>query len=109
MRSFADICGDLGRGQTFEHVTEQLAGLALAVQETQQPGELTLILKLQANGTKTIIINDVVKVKTPSPLRGSSVFYVGSDGSLLRDDPKQKQFPFDATASDGEKDDRGAI
>jgi len=108
MRSFSDICADLGRGQTFEHVTEQLAGLALAVQETQQPGELTLILKLQANGTKTIIINDVVKVKTPSPLRGSSVFYVGDDGSLLRDDPEQRKFPFDATPGDVEEDESTA-
>lgn len=92
-RPFADVLRELGAGSTYENLTIQLAEVVEAVIDTRKPGELMIKLKVKPNGEDSVLIADEIKAKVPEPVRGDSVFFVTSGGSLVRQDPRQPDLP----------------
>lgn len=92
-RPFTDILGDLGGGATLDQLTEHLAAVVSAVQETGRSGSLTLTLKIQKNGDYSVIITDDIKVKAPEPARAQALFFTDQGGTLHRKDPRQPDLP----------------
>lgn len=49
------------------------------------------IIPVQADGE--IVVKDQVTNKLPVPEKASTTFFVNDDGTLTREDPKQREFP----------------
>lgn len=85
---FAEFITDLAHGDINQKLTEALAQITTAVEDTGKVGELTLKLHVKKEAKMAAVSVDF-KVKVPShPLRGT-LFYIGANGELLREDPRQ--------------------
>jgi hypothetical protein len=87
--SFSEFITDLDHGRIDQEATERLAELTRAVQETKKVGELTLKLSLKFESGRAIVVPEI-KIKKPQHGLLGTLFYVGENGELLRDDPKQE-------------------
>lgn len=92
-RQFADVLRDLGGGDTYDELTARLAEVVEAVTATRKMGEISIKLKIKANGDSGVIVADEIKSKVPEATRGDTVFFVTSGGSLVRQDPRQQDLP----------------
>jgi hypothetical protein len=92
-RAFADVVRELGSGSTYDDLTAGLAEVVEAVIATRKAGELTLKMAIKPNGESSVIIVDDVKTKVPKPARGNTIFFATTDGSLIRNDPRQESLP----------------
>lgn len=97
-RQIADILRDLTGGQTYEHLNTALSDVVQGVLDTGKVGELSIKLKIKANGEHSVIITDEVKTKVPEKSRGETLFFATSGGSLLREDPRQEKLPLRAVS-----------
>lgn len=101
-RPFEQILRDLGRGDTLNDLTDNLAELTAAVVEHEKSGELSLKLKLKPNGG-TVIVTAEIKTTIPRPTRGSTLFFATSGGDLTRNDPRQEEFALRDVTAEGER------
>ena len=91
-RPFFETLRELRKGQTLEDLTEALAEIVSAVQETGKAGEITLRLRVRPprpGARSYLTIEDQVSSKIPRADRGDTVFFPLADGSLSRQDPSQ--------------------
>lgn len=96
VRPFAAVLQELNRGRTARELSEELAQLVSAVQETGKAGTLTLTLSLKPSKmTGALELTDKVSVKVPAFDRSASLFFAAADGSLTRDDPSQLKIQFE--------------
>lgn len=80
--------------------SEALGRLALAVKLTKKKGTLNLVMTVEPQKGGAISIGVAVNSKAPSTAEQHlTIFFVDEDGSLLRDDPGQKELAL--TAHDG--------
>lgn len=86
--SFSEFVTDLDHGRIDQLATERLAEVVRAVEETGKVGELVIRFAVKLEG-KMAVVGCEIKSKVPEhPLHGT-LFYVGGNGELLRDDPRQ--------------------
>ena len=85
---FATFITDLDHGKINQHLTEILAAVVAAVEDTGKVGEVTLKITVKKEGKMAIIGVDVKGKEPKHPLHGT-LFYIGENGELLRDDPRQ--------------------
>lgn len=78
-------------GVTLDDLDQQLADLVAKVQITGRSGTLTYKIKVTPNAKKGIRIDDAIDVKEPKVEVGTSFFFVGPGGALLRNDPNQME------------------
>lgn len=105
-RLFTDVLNDVARGQLVAALTEEYGELVDAIRNTGGKGEITIKLKISPNkgDTDVLIVDAERSIKAPrTPLR-SSMFFPGEDGSLLRDDPRQRVMFSEAGANDPASD-----
>lgn len=102
MRSFADILRQLQSGRTWNELQDSLHEVCQAVATHRKPGEITLKLKITPNGETTVLVHDEIKVKAPEPPRANTLFFMTSDGGLVRDDPNQPDLPLREVATETE-------
>lgn len=93
MRSIADVLRDLTGGQTYDELNAALAEVVGAVTKTRKAGEVSLKLKIKANGESSVMITDEIKTKVPQDTRGETLFFTTANGDLIRDDPRQSKLP----------------
>lgn len=93
MRLFSDTLRDLRGGQCVDALTHGLADLVRACLDTGKPGEITLtiIVKPLKNSGEAVQIIDKIGNKLPTFERDASLFFVTSDGSLTRNNPRQER------------------
>lgn len=85
---FAEFVTDLDHGKINQHLTEQLAKVVAAVEDTGKQGELIIRLLVKKEG-KMAVVGVEIKAKAPQhPLHGT-LFYIGDNGELLREDPRR--------------------
>ncbi len=85
---FAAFVTDLHYGEINQKLTDRLAEVVRAVENTGRSGELTVKFSVKKEGEMAIIGVDI-KAKAPEhPLHGT-LFYMGGNGELLREDPRQ--------------------
>jgi hypothetical protein len=94
-RPFFETLRELRGGTTLEELGNALADVVSAVEATGKPG--TLVLKLTVRpprkGSATasyLTIEDDVTTKVPRRDREDTVFFPLADGSLSRQDPRQR-------------------
>jgi hypothetical protein len=92
MADFNETIVALRNGAVVTELGDRLAGLIQAVRETEKSGSLTLQLKVVpavSGSAEVVAVEAIVKVSTPQPSLGKSIFFTTEEGNLLRKDPKQ--------------------
>lgn len=91
---FALVLNNLDAGSVLEELGEEIQKVTALVDRRQEPGVLAVLLT--AKPYKPGCIDFVVEIKTKEPKaeKPHTLFFVGSDGALSRQDPRQKELPF---------------
>lgn len=104
-RDILDILEELDHGQVTQRLSEKLAEVVAAVEETGKSGSITLKITVKKEGVHAMVGCDV-KVTTPEhPTHGTLFWFAG--GALLRENPKQLKLselpkpPMKMVADDG--------
>jgi len=92
-KAFTDTIRDLRRGALAAELTDALAQLVNAVDNTGKPGTLTLQISVKrASATAgTFVVTDKVTLKAPSADSNDSLLFGTPEGSLITQDPRQQQ------------------
>lgn len=85
---FATFLVDLSHGEINAKLSEKLAQVTKAVNDTQKPGQLTLKITVKPEGTMAMTHCEVT-TKIPEPSMPGTMFFFGDEGSLHREDPRQ--------------------
>lgn len=100
IRSFGEILIDLASGDVEKRLTNDLAELVRAVEETGDKG--TLILKLEVNkGPKVTHVSAKIETKLPKTPLESTAFFTDERGGLHVENPRQARFPFGDARDEG--------
>lgn len=92
-RPIADVLRQVHGGTVYEQAGALLADLVAAVHETRKSGSIKLELKVKANGENAVFIAASVSSKVPARALGETIFFIGADGDLVREDPRQAKLP----------------
>jgi hypothetical protein len=94
--SFAATLAQIGHGDVLELANEKLASLVQAVAENEKKGSFTLTITVKPRGRDSGQVELDAEIHTKEPVRelAPSMFFIGDDGALLRDNPRQKKFAF---------------
>lgn len=85
---FSEFITDLDHGKINQKLTEELARVVDAVEDTGLVGELTVKLKVKREGKMATVHLDI-RTKCPAHPLHATLFYFGVNGELLREDPRQ--------------------
>lgn len=93
---FAQMLSQISHGDAAEQASDLLAQLVKAVGEHEREGTLTLVISVKPRGKDSGQVEVTAKTATKLPVReiAPSMFFVTEDGGLVRDNPRQKKFPF---------------
>lgn len=96
MRLFTDVLRDWRNGRLVDRLTDEMAKLTAAVDETGKEGSLTLSIKLKPKTDNRGVIDIVelhadVTTKIPRHDLPAQVFFLTTDGDLVKDDPTQRE------------------
>lgn len=93
---FAQVLANISYGDAAATASNQLADLVKAVQEHERNGSLTLTIEVKPRGKDSGQVEVTAKVVSKPPVRdlAPSLFFTTEDGGLVRDNPRQKKFPF---------------
>ena len=92
-RPFTDVIGELEDGEVLAALTAELYDVVRAVQDTRKPGAIKLAIKITPTGRGSVELDVKFDTSTPEHDRPSTTFFVGKDGSLMRNDPSQMRLP----------------
>jgi hypothetical protein len=82
---------------------EKLSELVEAVRASGKKGKLTYTITIKPNAKRGVQLDDEVKVDLPRESSGTSYFFVGEGGQLLKNDPAQLSLELRAVPSDQEQ------
>lgn len=93
MMLFTDVLRFIRKGKVVDLATAKMAELVAKVEETGQPGSLTLKLSVSTKkgADGQIVIAPSLKVSLPDDPLSDAIFYVDADGGLTRNDPDQRE------------------
>lgn len=84
-------------GAAMDDLSIALRQVMSAVKATHKKGKVTLEITVEPTAGAHLQFYDVVTVKAPQPARECGVFYLGENGELSRQDPRQREFRFGVT------------
>lgn len=91
-RPVIEVLGQIDGGAFVFDLNERFAEMVMKCSELGKAGEMKLTLKVKPNGQNSVGITESVAFKVPEPTHGVTMFFVSpEDGSLSRDDPRQKK------------------
>ncbi|MEI7246668.1 hypothetical protein WCT80_09605 [Pectobacterium carotovorum] len=91
---FSQQIAYINKGTLDAELTEILAMVVQAVQETRKKGSVSLILDVEMLNTRTdnqIKVTPNIKFNKPKLELADTIMFSTADGDLLRDDPDQVQ------------------
>lgn len=97
--NFVAVLNQLHRGSAVADASDALAEVVRAVRENGKKGKLTLSITVVplSKGDAVDLVCEVT-VKVPKPNKGSSLFFVADDGTLVRNDPRQGELKLTVVA-----------
>ena len=92
-QSLTDIMQQIRGGYALHEAGKRLDELVSAVRSTNKPGEITLTIKVAPDKVddRIVTMKPVIKAKIPDRGFNEGIFFVGPDGRLTKDDPKQTE------------------
>ena len=99
--NFVAVLNQLHRGSAVADASDALAEVVRAVRENGKKGKLSLTITVVplSKGDAVDLVCEVT-TKTPKPNKGSSLFFVADDGTLLRNDPRQGELKLTVLSGD---------
>ena len=93
---FAQTFAQIGYGNAADQASEQLQALVRAVGEHEREGSMTVTITVKPRGKDSGQVEVTAKstIKLPTREIAPSMFFVTEDGGLVRDNPRQRKFPF---------------
>jgi len=88
-RPFSLVLAAIRYGGLHDELTDQLAALVKACNDTGRKGSLTLTLSLKPGKAGQIELADDIKVKIPAHEKGQTLLFATPEGNLQREDPRQ--------------------
>ena len=90
-QTIMDIMSQIRGGYALSEAGKKLDELVKAVSATGKPGEVTFTIKVAPDKSDDTIVTLKPSIKAKIPERGFSegAFFVGPDGRLTKEDPKQ--------------------
>ena len=106
--NFVAVLTQLHRGTAVADASEGLAEVVRAVRENGKKGKLTLTIAVVplSKGDAVDLVCEVT-TKTPKPNKGSSLFFVADDGTLVRNDPRQGELKLTVLGGEDRKPETG--
>lgn len=92
-KPFTDVLGEIEGGQLLRDLTEATYNIIAAVMDTRKPGRLTIKMSFAPTGKGTVNVAADYDAAEPEHDRPTTVFFVGKDFSLQRNDPDQPRLP----------------
>lgn len=95
---FSDLIQDQAQGLTDDEMTAAVATVTEAVARLGKKGKVTLDLVIEpaGSGGRNVTVTSKVTAKPPENDPPMSIFFVGDQGSLHREDPFQRRMFDDA-------------
>lgn len=96
MTDFVNLIMEMRNGRVAQDLNNKFNEVLTGVLESGGKGELSVTFKLEPSrmGMGGVVLEveteHKTKIKRPEVKIGSSVFFVGTDGNLTRDDPAQE-------------------
>lgn len=92
MRPFTDVLRDHRNGRLVDQLSQRLAKVVEAVEETGKAGAITLKLKIEPNKGEEGAFTVVPSISTSMPENDlpKALFYSDGEGNLLRESPNQR-------------------
>ena len=97
--SFITLLQNHRLGGALNELGQALRTVADAAQLTGKPGGITLKIAIAPTNSGAVEILDDIKVTMPKAEKTGSLFFVGEDGNLLRNNPNQLEMPLRAVES----------
>lgn len=92
MKPITDTLREINNGKFVEEITAEFADLVRNAMTTGKKGKLVVQLTVKpARGGRTMTLDADYKYSVPEYDRPTEHFFVDTNGSLLRNDPDQKQ------------------
>lgn len=93
MKPFTDVLREYRRGALVDEATAALAEVVKGVRETGKSGSVTLTIKVshQKGDRDVMELEAAVNGKPPKEPLPAAIFFADEDGSLHRQDPKQRE------------------
>lgn len=98
-----ELLQTIRRGEFLLRINEQLSELTQACFITEGDGEIEIKLAFKNNAEGQVRVVPKVKIKKPIRAVGEAIYYATVDGSLERDDPKQRNMFDDEPTGGGHK------
>lgn len=92
-RSFTDVLNQLRAGETAEELTARYSDLTTKCADSGRAGTITLVISLKPGKAGQIEVFDEIKVKEPKQERSATLMFATPEGSLQREDPRQRELP----------------
>lgn len=107
-KPFAQFLQEARRGGLHTELSDTLAELVLAVQDTGKKGtiKLTLSVEQSKDDESIVVVNDDISVSVPKHTTKPTLFWPDQLGNLQRRDPRQAEIP-GLQAVKGGKNDKG--
>jgi len=83
-------------GSCQDELSQKLAELTTSVRNLGRKGKLTLeitVAPLSRGGGMAVTITDKIRLSAPVQEPETSIFFVGDNGELSRNDPRQRELP----------------
>jgi hypothetical protein len=93
VRPFTEVIGDIAGGKVAADLSEVIAEVTKAVEETGKAGSLTLKIKIDPNGDAMVTYEAEIISKVPRPSYGKTMFFTDYEGGVHRRDPRQTELP----------------
>ena len=97
--SFITLLQNHRQGGALNELGQALRTVADAAQLTGKPGGITLKVAITPTNSGAVEILDDIKITMPKAEKEGSLFFVGEDGNLLRNNPNQLEMPLRAVES----------
>ena len=89
-----EILTQIRKGKCVIEAQEKLQELVKQCRDTGKAGELVVKLKIKPGASGEMMVTGTAASKVPTPEVVSTLFYDDENGSLLREDPRQREIPF---------------
>lgn len=90
MRSVTEVLGQIRQGAFVASANTALADVVQAVMARKAIGTITIELKIKPDPEPGVVeVQATYKTKIPQGPALKAIFFVGEDGDLRRDDPRQ--------------------
>lgn len=89
--SILNVLGELRKGEIVSEASSELHRVIEQTMKLGKPGEVTIKLKIEKRDDESIEIVGAVDGKAAKPSPKVTTFFVGEDGALSRNDPKQQE------------------